>query len=115
VAEGTEGLRLEDWIGKKVTVAVYSREEVTSRERTIIGMEVVADEESVSERPVVLEVEGFLEGVDPNRVIVLFDPGDVVRQRGGGAPYARAELRPRHVFFPWQRVSLIQRIEETKE
>jgi hypothetical protein len=110
-----EGLRLEDWIGKKVLVAIYSREEVISREQTILGMEVVSDEERVFERSSVLEVEGFLEGVDLSGVIVLFDPSAVVRQPGGEAPYARFELRPRHVFFPWQRVSLIQRIEEPEE
>jgi hypothetical protein len=106
-------LQLEDWLGKKVTVAVYSREAVESTERTIIGMETVSDEKkSVSERPVILEVDGFLEGVDPSGVIVLFDPRDVRRQPGGERPHARPELPPRHVFYPWQRVSLIQRIEE---
>ena len=99
---------MEDWIGKRVTVNVHSREEVRSKQSRISGEgEVLSDEENVSERLIVLGVEGFLAGVDPNGVIVLFDPRDVVGERG---PVYRAELPPRYVFYPWQRISLIERV-----
>jgi len=99
-----EGLRLEDWIGKRVTVNVYSTEEVNTRERVLEG----------AERKTVVGVQGFLEGVDPNGVIVLFDPRDVASRRGPLLSPDPENL-PRHVFFSWPRISLIERIEYEAE
>ncbi len=104
-----EGLRLEDWIGKRVTVNVYITEEVNTRERVLEGAEVVSDDTTTTERKSVVGVQGFLEGVDPNGVILLFDPRDVASRRGP-RPSPDPENAPRHVFFSWQRVSLIEHI-----
>jgi hypothetical protein len=92
VADGDKGLRLEDWIGKRVTVNILRN---PTREP--------------DEHGPILGVEGFLEGVDPMGVIVLSSPRDVYGRRGMVAP--QTELKPRHVFYPWQRVDLIERIE----
>ena len=81
--------------------------------RGLASTEVVSDE-TTSHRQLILGVSGFLEGVDPNGVIVLFDPRDVASQ-GGPLPSADPENRPRHVFFSWQRISLIERIEHEVE
>ncbi len=65
---GAEGLRLEDWIGKKVTVSLL--------------MEPADDPEEL-----IVQIEGFLEGVDPQGIIVLFGRGDV--HMGPGPDAAR--------------------------
>jgi hypothetical protein len=109
-----EGLRLEDWIGKSVTVNVYITEEVNTRERVLEGAEVVSDDTTTTERKTVVGVQGFLEGVDPNGVIVLFDPRDVASRRGPLLSPDPENL-PRHVFFSWPRISLIERIEYEAE
>ena len=111
----SSGLRLENWIGEWVTVNVYSREEVVSRQRRISGTEVISDEESVSEREGLVGIEGFLQGVDPNGVIVLFDPQKDVTSQRGQVRRTGPELSPRYVFYPWQRVSLIERIAHETE
>ncbi len=86
-----EGLRLEDWIGKRVTVN--------------INMEPVADEPGDR----IVGVEGFLQGVDPVGIIVLFGWGHVDMSPGPGR--AQPDV-PRHVFYPWRRIQLIERIED---
>ena len=88
-----EGLRLEDWIGKWVTVNILRRPGADSDEKTV-------------------GIEGFLEGVDPMGVIVLFSVGDVQTSRGRvGQP----DLPPRHVFYPWRRIQLIERVENEND
>jgi hypothetical protein len=109
-----EGLRLEDWIGERVTVNVYAAAEVGSRKTVLEGAGVVSDTETISERVEVVGVQCFLAGVDPQGVIVLFDPRDVAGRRGS-MPSPDPDNTPRHVFYPWQRVSLIERIEPGPE
>jgi len=104
-----EGLRLEDWIGERVTVNVYTAAEGSSRESVVEGAEVVSDVEKTSERMEVVGVEGFLEGVDPHGVIVLWDPRDAAT-RLGPLSSPDPENRPRHLFFPWQRISVVEHI-----
>jgi hypothetical protein len=87
---------LEDWIGKRVTVNL-DRGPV---KRTDPDNPIVA-------------IEGFLQGVDPMGVIVLFDPQDVSGRQGRARP--RPDMSPRYVFYPWRRVELIERIEQTDE
>jgi hypothetical protein len=60
----------------------------------------------------IVEIEGFLQGVDPMGVIVLFGRGDVHTRPGPGS--AQPDL-PRHVFYPWRRIQSIERIEERIE
>ena len=55
-----EGLRLEDWIGKRVTVNLYSTAEVVRKNTVIKGMDVVSEEETTSDSPLIIAVEGFL-------------------------------------------------------
>lgn len=110
-----EGLRLEDWIGKRVTVNLYSTAEVVRKNTVIKGMDVVSEEETTSDRPLIIAVEGFLEGVDLSGVIVLFDPERDVSNQRGRVRSTGPEQSPRHVFYPWQRVSLVERIEEAEE
>ena len=43
-------------------------------------------------------------------MIVLFDPRDAAT-RLGPLPSPDPENTPRHGFFPWHRISLIERIE----
>ena len=85
-----EGLRLEDWLGKKVTVNILM-EPADEPDERIVG------------------IEGFLEGVDPHGIIVLFGSGDVHMKPGPGR--AQPDV-PRHVFYPWRRIQLVERIEE---
>ena len=108
-----EGLRLEDWIGKRVTVNRYSTAEVVKKNTVIKGMNIVSEEETTSDKPLIIAVEGFLQGVDLSGVIVLFDPGRDVSSQRGRVRSTGPEQAPRYVFYPWQRVSLIERIEET--
>lgn len=89
-----EGLRLEDWIGKRVTVNLL-RGPAADPDDAIIG------------------VGGFLEGVDPMGIIVLFSPQDVAGKRGPA--HSHPDTPPRHVFYPWRRVELIERIEAENE
>ena len=89
-----EGLRLADWIGERVTVNIL--------------MEPVADEPD----ELIVGVEGFLEGVDPVGIIVLFGRGDVHMRPGSGS--AQPDV-PRHVFYPWRRIQSIERIEGENE
>jgi hypothetical protein len=110
-----EGLRLEDWIGKRVTVNLYSTADVARKTTVIKGMDIVSEEETTSDRPLIIAVEGFLEGVDLSGVIVLFDPGRDVSSQRGQVRSAGPEQSPRYVFYPWQRVSLIERIKEPDE
>ncbi len=110
----SDGLRLEDWIGKSVTVNVYVTAEVGSRRTVLGGSEVVSDEETISEKTEVVGIKGFLEGVDPNGVILLFDPRDAA-SRLGPRPSPDPKNTPRHVFYPWRRISLIERIEHEQE
>jgi hypothetical protein len=89
-----ERLRLEDWIGKRVTVNL-DRGPATEPFDDLVG------------------IEGFLEGVDPMGIILLFSPRDVVDERGPARP--PPDIPPRHVFYPWLRVQLIERIEAEGE
>ncbi len=89
-----EGLRLEDWIGKRVTVNLH-RGAVADRGDALVT------------------VEGFLEGVDPMGIIVLFSPRDVAGRRGPAHP--PPSMPPRYVFYPWRRVELVERIEDDNE
>ncbi len=57
----------------------------------------------------ILGVEGFLEGVDSMGIIVLSSPRDASGRRGLLDP--RTDMPPRHVFYPWPRVHLIERSE----
>lgn len=109
-----DGIRLDDWIDKRVTVNVYTTEEVNTRDRVLKGADVVSDETTSAERRIIVEVRGFLAGVDPNGVIVLFDPRDVSSHRGL-LPSPDPENKPRYVFFSWPRISLIERIEHEAE
>ncbi len=88
-----KGLRLEDWIEKKVTVSIL--------------MEPVD-----APGELIVQIEGFLEGVDPMGIIVLFGSGDVHMRPGPGR--AQPDV-PRHVFYPWRRIQLIERIEDENE
>jgi hypothetical protein len=93
-----EGMRLEDWIGETVTLNIL-REPVTTSD---------PDEEIVT-------IIGFLQGVDPSGVIVLFDPtSDVVGELGRDLTRPR-DPAPRYVFYPWRRVTLIERPEKVEE
>ena len=83
-----EGLRLEDWINDKVTVNILAKPADDPDE--LVG------------------IEGFLEGVDPHGLIVLFGWGDVQTERGPGSDQPDA---PRHVFYPWRRIRSVERIE----
>ena len=89
MADEDKGLRLEDWIGKRVTVNILTEP---------------ADDPA--DGPV--EIEGFLEGVDPMGIIVLFGQGDVQTERG---PVGDQPDVPRHVFYPWRRIRSVERIE----
>lgn len=88
-----EALRLEDWIGKRVTANILM-EPAGEPDELIIG------------------IECFLQGVDPQGIIVLFGPGDVDMRTGPGR--AQPDV-PRHVFYPWRRIQLIERIEGLNE
>jgi hypothetical protein len=88
-----EGQRLEDWIEKRVTVN--------------INMEPADDPDEL-----IVEIEGFLQGVDPMGVIVLFGQGDVHMRPG---PESAQPDVPRHVFYPWRRIQSIERIEGENE
>lgn len=90
-----EGLRLEDWIGKRVTVNI-DRGPGTTRDDRVVG------------------VEGFLEGVDPMGIILLFSLQDVVTS-GGRRARPHPDAPPRHTFYPWRRVELIERVEEESQ
>lgn len=84
-----EALRLEDWIGKRVTVSILM-EPADEPDERIVG------------------IECFLQGVDPQGIIVLFGLRDVNMRPGPGR--AQPDV-PRHVFYPWRRIQLIERIE----
>ncbi len=90
-----EGLRLEDWIGKMVTVNLHRGQAATPNDELI-------------------SIEGFLQGVDPSGIILLFDPMAVSGKRGR-ARSRPEDATPRYVFYPWRRVELIERIEEAEE
>ncbi|MDP9477349.1 MAG: hypothetical protein M3R38_16985 [Actinomycetota bacterium] len=90
-----EGLRLEDWIDKKVTVNI---------------LRTPSDDPDEEGQGPYVGIEGFLNGVDPMGIILLFDPQDVVERRGPVRPLTVTS--PRHVFFPWSRIHLVERIED---
>ena len=84
-----EGLRLDDWIGERVTVNIL---------REPVG--------DPNDEPIV-EIEGFLEGVDPMGIIVLFGLGDVYA--GSERDCAQPDV-PRQVFYAWRRIQSIEHI-----
>ncbi len=86
MSDEDKGLRLEDWIGKKVTVSLLTDPADAPEER-------------------VVQIEGFLEGIDPMGIIVLFGRGGVHT-----GSVAQPDV-PRHVFYPWRRIQLVERIE----
>jgi hypothetical protein len=88
MADEREGLRLEDWIGEWVTVSLLMEPADTADER-------------------IVQIEGFLEGVDPMGIIVLFGRGDVHMEPRPGRTQPDV---PRHVFYPWRRIQLVERI-----
>lgn len=102
-----EGLRLEDWIGKRVTVNVYFMAESAYRLTGSEGAEAGSGDEPL----LVAGVAGFLQGVDAAGVIVLYDPVVDAPTGRGALSSASPENAPRHAFFPWQRISVIERIE----
>ena len=83
-------LRLEDWIGQRVTINLQRGPTATP-----------GDE--------LLGVGGTLEGIDPRGVIVLYCPRDVWGKKGHA--HAPLDMPPRKAFFPWRRVELIERAE----
>jgi hypothetical protein len=99
----SEGLRLEDWIGKRVTVNVYFMAESAYR--------LTGSEGAEAEPLLVAGVTGFLQGIDAAGVIVLYDPVVDAPTGRGALSSASPENAPRHAFFPWQRISVIERIE----
>ncbi len=88
-----DGLSLEDWIGKRVTVNILM-DPAGEPGELIVG------------------IEGYLQGVDTAGIIVLFGSGDVHMMTKPGR--AQPDV-PRYVFFPWQRIQLIERIEVKNE
>jgi hypothetical protein len=90
-----EGLRLEDWIGEMV-VAHILREPVADPDDAIV------------------RITGFLRGVDPSGVIVHFDPQWVDEDLDRDFAHPE-DPTPRYAFFPWRRVTLIERPEEPEE
>lgn len=90
-----EGLRLEDWIGEMVTASIL-REPVTDPAEAIVA------------------ITGYLRGVDPSGVILYFDPAWVAGDLGLSIADPEDPAR-RYAFFPWRRVTLIERPEEPEE
>jgi len=111
----SEGLRLEDWIGERVTVNVYGTVE-RRREKKTLNLEEaeVESEETEYERSETSSVVGSLEGLDPHGIIVLYDPRDQFAP-WGRLPSQDPHNTPRHALIPWHRVSVIERIETTPE
>ena len=89
MAEEGKGLRLEDWIGKKVTANIFA----------------VPTDNYPAE---LASIEGFLEGVDPMGIIVLFGRGGVSTE--GGTEILEPDV-PLHIFYPWRRIRSVERAE----
>lgn len=83
-------LRLEDWIGERVTVNLL-RGPAAAPGAELMG------------------IRGTLVGVDPMGIILLFDPRDVYVNRQRAAP--PPNMGPRKTLFPWRRIELIELLE----
>ncbi len=90
-----EGMRLEDWIGE-IVVAHIVREPVADLDEAVFT------------------ITGFLRGVDPSGVILHFDPHWVDEEPGHDLVHPE-DPTPRYAFYPWRRVTLIERPEEPEE
>lgn len=90
--EEGRGLRLDDWIGKKVTANIIT--------------------EPTDDPAELVSIEGFLEGVDPMGIIVLFGRGAVSTE--GGTESIQPDV-PLHIFYSWRRIRSVERIEGEAE
>lgn len=91
--DGAKGLKLEDWLGERVTVNILM-------------------DPAGEPGELITGIECFLQGVDPEGIIVLFGAGDVHMMTRPGR--AQPDV-PRYVFYPWRRIQLIERIEPKNE